>query len=132
MPLSVLPEFDPIRPTQAYLDFGRRLREARHAQELEQADMRALVGLHPTIISQIENGRRRCNVFELHAFARAYQRPMEWFVTGAQVIPAGRPVELDTSVSALAEALMGLPEEARAHLLRQVWALVDVERKAAI
>lgn len=126
-----IPKFNPVKPSPEHVAFGRRLQSARDAAGIVQADLHALLGLHPSIVSQLENARRRCEVFELYALSKVYQEPMEYLVGGDTVIPRHGTIELDANVQPVVAALMRLPEDARARLGRQFLALIDSERRIA-
>ena len=127
----VIPKYDPINPPPAYVGVGMRLREARHAAHLEQADLKALIGMGPTVVSQIENARRRISVFELDAFAEVYGASYRWLLHGEEVQDEdGKAIVADPAVRMLASDLMNLPEENRARIMRMIRALVNVEASA--
>jgi transcriptional regulator with XRE-family HTH domain len=126
-----IPEFDPLRPAPEYVALGERIRQARIAKSLGQADFKALIGLHPSIISQIENARRQVKTLELAALAYVLDVPMEWLACGDDVVAVGQPVDLDQTTKEVAIRLMHLPVGARERLVRQFISLLEVEAALA-
>ena|SRR3989442_606130 len=63
-------------------DVASRLRIAREAAGLTQAQAAAKLRLHRPTLSEIEAGRRRVAAEELHAFAELYGADIEWIVSG--------------------------------------------------
>lgn len=54
-----------------YIEFGRRLREAREASHLSQDAVAKRVGLSRTSITNIERGRQHVSLHMLYRFASA-------------------------------------------------------------
>ena len=52
-----------------YADMGDRLRQARQARGLSLRRLAALVGVSPSLISQVETGRAKPSVNTLYALA---------------------------------------------------------------
>src|SRR5258706_16478996 len=59
-----------------------RLREAREASGLSQAQVAKKLDLHRPTVTEIEAGRRKVSVQELEQFANVYGVTVEWIVTG--------------------------------------------------
>jgi transcriptional regulator with XRE-family HTH domain len=66
--------------TAAYQRFLRQLRKAREDAGLTQRDVARMLGKPPSFVAKCENGERRVDVIELSRFARAYKKPMTFFV----------------------------------------------------
>jgi transcriptional regulator with XRE-family HTH domain len=64
----------------AYQRMLARLREAREAAELTQAEVAERLGKLQTYVSKVERGERRIDPVELAAFAAVYGREMGWFL----------------------------------------------------
>jgi len=60
-----------------------RLREAREASGLSQAQVAKRLALHRPTISEIEAGRRKVSAEEIEKFASIYGVPVDWIVRGA-------------------------------------------------
>jgi len=57
-----------------------RLREAREAAGLRQAQVAEQLGKPQSYVSKVENGERRIDPIELADFAQAYGREIGWFL----------------------------------------------------
>jgi transcriptional regulator with XRE-family HTH domain len=64
----------------AYAHFRQRLVAAREAAGLTQRDAAARLGRSQSFVAKSESGERRVDVVELLEFARAYGRPLTYFV----------------------------------------------------
>jgi transcriptional regulator with XRE-family HTH domain len=62
---------------------GERLRLARDAAGLTQAQAAKKMNMHRPTISEIEAGRRRVSTEEAKAFADLYGADLDWLITGA-------------------------------------------------
>lgn len=72
---------DPVRREQ----IASRLRAARKAVGLSQAQVAKRLGVHRPTISEIEAGRRRVSADELARLAEMYGVPAEWFTSEVHV-----------------------------------------------
>jgi transcriptional regulator with XRE-family HTH domain len=81
-----------------YVEFGRRLRDARGRARLSQEALGGRVGLNRTSISNVENGRQRLLLHQLPLLAGALAASMN------DLLP---PAEAD------ADVLAAVPEDAR-------------------
>lgn len=63
-----------------YEVFRARLVEARRSAGLTQHQAAALLGKSQSWIAQSETGQRRVDVVELARFARAYRKPVKFFL----------------------------------------------------
>lgn len=93
-------------------EIGGRLRKAREAAGLSQAQVAELIGLHRPTISEIEAGRRRVAAEELAEFADIYEVTVEWL--------AGRKTEVGHVIGDLelaARELDKLSDEDREKIL---------------
>lgn len=68
------------RRSAAYRLFLRRLREARLAAGLTQAEVAAELGRPQSFVSKCESGERRIDVVELTEFARLYRKDLNFFI----------------------------------------------------
>src|SRR5438445_13273249 len=82
---------------------GERLRQAREAAGLSQAQVAKLMGLHRPAISEIEGERRKVSAGELKQLARYYKVSVEWLT--------GEPLEAAEKVKIAARKLGGLRDE---------------------
>jgi len=67
--------------SRRYRRFLARLRAARDECGLTQAQVARRLGRSQTWVSKCELGERRVDFVELEDFARAYDRPLEFFGT---------------------------------------------------
>jgi len=58
-----------------------RLREARTAAGLTQAQVAEKLGKRQNFVSKVETGERRIDPVELRRFAELYGQPVDWFLT---------------------------------------------------
>jgi transcriptional regulator with XRE-family HTH domain len=65
----------------SYSRFLRRLLEARINAGLTQREAAESLGRSQSFVAKSETGERRVDVIELLEFARAYKRPIEFFLT---------------------------------------------------
>lgn len=75
------------RPRTSSLEFGRRVRERRHALGLSQLTFSDVVGLHFTYISDVELGRRNVTLETLLRLAVALE------VDPAELVQGLRPAD---------------------------------------
>ena len=61
-----------------------RLRDARTASGLSQAQVANKLDLHRPTISEIEAGRRKVSAQELEQFADVYGVSVDWIINGAK------------------------------------------------
>lgn len=67
--------------TPEYQQMLNRLREAREAAGLRQAEVGRKMGKPQSYVSKVENGDREINPVELAKFAGIYGREVGWFLT---------------------------------------------------
>jgi transcriptional regulator with XRE-family HTH domain len=65
-----------------YRRFLARLRAARVRSGLTQVEVAKRLRVPQSFVSKCESGERRVDVVELAAFARAYRRPLKFFLGG--------------------------------------------------
>ena len=63
-----------------YQSFLARLRDARLKAGLTQAEVARHLAKPQSYVAKSESGERRVDVVELHAFAKVYRRPLDFFV----------------------------------------------------
>lgn len=63
-----------------YREFCRRLRQAREAAGLTQAEAGSRIHRDQTLISKVESGERRLDIIEVDELAEIYGKPLTWFV----------------------------------------------------
>jgi transcriptional regulator with XRE-family HTH domain len=80
---------------------GERLRQARTAARLTQAEAAEALGIPRSAVSELEAGTRRLAAAELARCAVLYRRPATWFLDGGP--ETGGPAE------AVARLVAGLP-----------------------
>lgn len=66
--------------SREYKAFLKRLREARKAAGLTQAQVAQALGRPQSFVSKCESGERRVDAVELAVFARLYRKPLHFFV----------------------------------------------------
>lgn len=69
------------KPSDQRLTISDRLRTAREAAGLSQAQVGKLMGLHRPTITEIEAGRRRVSADELTQFADIYGVGTDWILS---------------------------------------------------
>jgi transcriptional regulator with XRE-family HTH domain len=122
---TVFPYYNPFNPVDEYRIVGQRLREARVGRGWHQDDVRALIGLHPSILCNIELGKRKPTVFELAALCELYRVSMAYVVRGEVATEEeAHLLKLCPEVRAAADRLEALPAPYRALLTCQIDALV--------
>lgn len=65
--------------TNDYRQFLRRLKEARLAAHLTQAQVSKKLRRPQSFVSKCESGERRVDVTELKVFAALYKKPLTFF-----------------------------------------------------
>ena len=68
--------------TEAYSTFLARLRAARVAAGLTQAQAGEQLDRPQAYVQKCESGERRVDAVELARFAKLYRRPVQWFLRG--------------------------------------------------
>jgi transcriptional regulator with XRE-family HTH domain len=66
--------------TPEYRRMLARLRHAREAAALKQAEVGRKMGKPQSFVSKVENGERRIDPTELAQLARVYGRDIGWFL----------------------------------------------------
>lgn len=66
--------------TKEYAYFVERLKKARLAARLTQAQVAKKIGRPQSHISNIESGQQRVDVVELKRFAKIYGKNMNYFI----------------------------------------------------
>lgn len=66
----------------AYRELIRRLRRARIEGGLTQAQVAAMLGRPQSFVAKSELGERRLDPIDLQQFARAYKKPLSFFLRG--------------------------------------------------
>jgi transcriptional regulator with XRE-family HTH domain len=72
--------------TPQYQQMLSRLREARTAAGLKQAEVGRKIGKPQSYVSKVENGERRIDPTELAHFAQLYGREIAWFLGETSVL----------------------------------------------
>ena len=67
-----------------YREFRKRLRKARVAARLTQADVATALGRPQSFVAKCESGERRVDVVELEQFAQLYSRRLSFFLPKTQ------------------------------------------------
>jgi transcriptional regulator with XRE-family HTH domain len=62
-----------------YRTFLRRLKQAREAAGLTQAEVAQRLSRPQSFVSKCESGERRVDFVELRYFARIYRKPVSYF-----------------------------------------------------
>lgn len=65
---------------------GRKIRAARKARKVSQEKLAELAGLHPTYISDIENGKVNASIYSYYQVANALGIPLSELVS----LPVGK------------------------------------------
>src|SRR3954447_4780589 len=60
------------------------LLRARNWRRLTQRQLEDRCGLHASVLSRIESGKREASLHEVVRLAEALRLPLEWFVTGKE------------------------------------------------
>lgn len=76
--------------TPAYDLFRKKLRQARLAAGLTQAEAAKRMRKPQSFIAKCENGDRRMDFIELQAFAKLYKKPLGYFEASAVKNRRGR------------------------------------------
>ena len=66
--------------SEDYKAIRERLRKARLAARLKQADVAKLLKRPQSYISDCESGEKKLDVLELKEFAKLYKKPLSYFV----------------------------------------------------
>jgi transcriptional regulator with XRE-family HTH domain len=72
-------------------DFPERLRKAREAKNLSQADLAARVGMEPSAISHFETGRRDPSFANLRRLADALAVTVDYLIGRESEVRSGGP-----------------------------------------
>ena len=99
---------------------GERLREAREAAGLSQAQVAKLMDLHRPTITEIENETRKITAGELKQLAEIYHVSVEWLM--------GEPSTADNKLKLAARKLHGLKEQD----LETVMRIIDSFRREKV
>jgi len=88
---------------QTWVEFGKRVAQARKAAGFTQSDLASSVGLERTAVTKIESGTRRIDSLELARISDVLRRSVSWFlVTPSPAVVSRRTaregVELEADV----------------------------------
>lgn len=100
------------------MSIGSRIRTARRAAKMTQADLAKASGLSQQMISALENGRRQ-NTFELVHVAKALNVRYEWLAIGLVPIVDKGPMTGATP-EAIRDAFRSLPTNEQTKLLGEL------------
>jgi transcriptional regulator with XRE-family HTH domain len=81
---SAMPEMLPGGPPKPYAEQGKRLREAREALRIDQAEMARRVDVEPTTYWRYEVGERSPKPRRMERIAAILQKPPEFFTRGVE------------------------------------------------
>jgi transcriptional regulator with XRE-family HTH domain len=108
-----------------YLQLGKRIKAAREAADLTQAELAARLKVSQPGVAHWELANRKIDIVELRALAWALQRPLHYFVEGAS-----RSEDGDGELRNLREAVEGLDPKARGAILHLARAIVTLIERA--
>lgn len=66
--------------TVEYQKFLKNLRQARKEAGFTQVEIAKKLSQHQSYISKCESGEKRVDIVELLRFARAYKKPIDYFI----------------------------------------------------
>lgn len=66
------------------LKVGRAIRKRRQLLNLSQEDLGAIVGIHRTYVSEVENGRRNIGIVNLYKIAKALKTSLSELMKEAE------------------------------------------------
>lgn len=96
-------------------EIANRLRMAREAAGLTQAQAAKILNLHRPSVSEIEAGRRNVSAEELALMADTYSVSVDWLTTDADATMKG-----DDKVLAAARQLANMKDEDLDRLMRTI------------
>lgn len=106
---------------------GERIRAARKAKKVSQEKLAELAGLHPTYISDIENGKVNASVYSYYQVATALGMPLSELLA----LPAGKAdKDLEAGLSELTGRLRALGKKKQALFLSASMGLIEALEKA--
>lgn len=96
-----------MKPSAEIAVIGRKIRAIRKSKRLSQETLAELAGLHPTYISDMENGKVNASLLSYIMIAKGLQMPVAELID----IPEGRTDEkTESAIGELLGMLRGLPK----------------------
>lgn len=112
---------------------GERVAEQRHARGMGVSELARIVGVSPSLISQIERGQSRPSVSTLFGLAAALRVPVDAFFNSDNVNPAPDPIPPEPSRASADGRLSSndqtapRPGDGRYLVRREARAAIDIE-----
>jgi transcriptional regulator with XRE-family HTH domain len=105
---------------------GRRIRSIRKAKKVSQERVAELAGLHPTYVSDIENGKVNASVASYYVVSRALDTPLSEIFN----LPAGKAdKELESDIAELSSLVRSLNKRNRSLFLSAAKGLISGLKK---
>jgi transcriptional regulator with XRE-family HTH domain len=80
-----------MKPVALLKAVGGKIRVIRKSKELSQEKLAELSGLHPTFVSNLENGKLNCSILSYFKIAEALDTPLAKLFTFSPVSKPKRP-----------------------------------------
>lgn len=99
---------------------GKKIRAARKARNISQEKLAELSGLHPTYISDIENGKVNASIYSCYQISRALETPL------AEFLPVSGKIdhEVEQTIIEMSSYVRQLDKKMRALFLSAVKGLM--------
>jgi transcriptional regulator with XRE-family HTH domain len=110
-----------VGDVQAWAEVGQRVRQARLAAGLSQADLAAVLGVDRSALARVESGDRHLSALELFSLADHLRLPLGHFVSTSPVAVASHRQDLSEDADDVARATYRLDALLEAHARDAQW-----------
>lgn len=71
-----------MKESEEYAAIGHRIRDAREAAHMTQAQLTPYLNVSPVELSRMESGKRKITILELQTLAPILNKTLTWLVSG--------------------------------------------------
>lgn len=114
-----------VAAVESWVEVGERIRQARLASRLSQADLASELGIDRTALARVESGQRQVSALELFRLSEALQVPIAHFVTKPPVAVVSRRRELTDDADQITRARFRMDAALEAHARDAEWLLAQ-------
>ncbi|MBI4823151.1 MAG: helix-turn-helix domain-containing protein [Nitrospirae bacterium] len=116
-----------METTRLLKTLGDKIRTVRKAKKISQEKLAELSGLHPTYISDIENGKVNASIYSYYMIANALGTPLSELLT----LPSDKiKRKTENEIAEILTLLRGLSRKKQAILLPAIKGLISGLRSA--
>jgi transcriptional regulator with XRE-family HTH domain/Zn-dependent peptidase ImmA (M78 family) len=112
-----------VATAESWIEVGARIRQARLASQLSQAELASALGIDRTALARVEGGQRQVSALELFRLSEVLQVPIAHFVTRPPAAVMSHRRELTDDADQVTRARFRLDAALEAHGRDAEWLL---------